>query len=396
MMKGILKGIILLTLVLMAVSAFAAIPEITQVSYNPSPAVPGTTITLLVQIENKDKVTQNGVTVQIENIYPFTVKTSDAEPNPRTVGDISAYGNALVTYTLYIDPTAENTTYELPITVLTKGDPTGKKTLYPIVISGKDPLVKVVSAPNDKLLPGEVKEISLEIQNIGTSTAYDILVELPEDRTITATGTVVERDITPLGAAEYVQSLMPGEIKTVNMKISVSPTATIKANSLPVSISYRNSTGVITTTTSTIGLNIYGNAILDATLKDQTGTLSNEQITLELFNKGPGKAEFILVTLDTNNGVITSPRQFIGTLGPNDVDTVKTGVVYTTAGDHTITATITYQDADSTPKTITINVPIKAQAATDTGTSPVLIIIIILVIVGLVWNFGFRAKNKKK
>lgn len=398
-MKNFGKIMSIMFVILMAFGALAAFPEVTQVSYDPSPAVPGSTITLIVQLQNPDSSIQKGVTVNVEDIYPFTIKTTDQNPNPSNIGDIAPYSNAIATFTVYVDPTAENQTYDIPITITTFGDPSGKKTTAQIIISGKEPLLKVISTSNEKLLPGEEKEISLTIQNVGTSTAYDVVVEMQEDRTITATGTVVERDITPLGAAtSLISEIKAGEQKTAQLRVSVSNTATIKNYTLPVKVSYRNAAGARTTDTSYIGLKVFGTAELDADLKEVVGAITAGQrteIVIEVFNKGLGKAEFTLAEISASDATVEKTKQFIGTLGPNDVDTIKTGIVFNKSGSQTVNVTISYQDADSTMKTTTIKVAVNAAAGGDGGINPILIIVVVLIIGVLVWNFYFRGKKKK-
>lgn len=395
-----LQNLLLIAMLIMvAASAYAAFPQITQVTYTPSPAVPGSTITVLIQLQNNDASVQKGVTINVENAYPFTVKTTDTNPNPNNMGDIDKYATALATFTIYVDPTAENKTYELPITITTADGTTGKKTSFPIVINGKEPTLKVVGINDDVLLPGQEKEMIYTIQNVGTSPAYDVILEMQEDRTITATGVVVGRDITPVGAATaYLPSINPGEQKTATLKVSVNTSAAVENYTLPIQISYRNAAGARTTDISYIGIRVFGNAELDAELKDITGNTAAGQtanITIEVFNKGLGKASFVLAEVSTQDGTIDKPRQFIGTLAPNDVDTLQTTATFTKSGDHTINVTINYQDADSAMKTVTIPVLVKAQTATDTGISPIVWIIVIIIIVALVWNFFFRGKKKK-
>lgn len=397
-MKLTLKGIILLAILMFTVTAFAATPEITQVTYTPNPALPGSTITIFAQAENLDSSIQKGVTLLVENQYPFTIKSDDANPNPVTIGDIGAYGKALTQFTVYVDPTAENKTYYLSITTTTSDNSTGKKSTFPIVVNGKEPILKVVMTSSDKLLPGQEKEIEYTIQNVGTSPAYDVILEMREDRTVTATGSVVERDITPLGAATaYVATINPMEQKIATLKVSVTNTATIKNYTLPIQISYRNASGTRTTDTSYVGLKVFGTAELDATLKEVTGIVAAGQkpeITIEIFNKGLGKAEFTVVELKTD-GTIEKPKQFIGALGPNDVDTVKTLITFNTAGDQVAEVTISYQDSDSIMKTKVIQIPIKATIQTTEGPNMLLILIVIVVIGFVGWNFFLKGKGKK-
>lgn len=368
--------VVFATILILMGTAFAAFPEITQVSYDPSPAVPGTTITFLVQLENKDSTAQSNIVVKVEDTYPFTVKTDESNPNPKTVGDIQAYGKALVQFTLYVDPTAENKTYSIPVTITGKGFESGKKTNHSIIVSGKEPIVKIISVTDEKLLPGEEKEINFTLQNVGTSPAYYVVLEMQEDRTVTAAGSIIERDITSIGAAATnVGTINPGETKTATLKVNVSNTATIKNNTLPIKISYNDQTGNRTENTSYVGLKVFATADLDATIKEN----ANGAITVEIFNKGLGKADFTLVELSAEGAQLEKPKQFIGTLSANDVDTVKTNITYTQT-DVTLKVKISYLDADAKQKVKEITLNPKGTAATQEGPNWILILIVLAVI----------------
>ena len=388
-MNKLLKIIMFATIIALLGTAYAAFPEVTQVSYTPSPAVPGTTITMLVQIENTDSTTQKDVIVSLEDIYPFSVKSTENEPNPKTIGDIGPYGKAMVQFTLYVDPTAENKTYSIPITVKLKNEASGKKTNQNIIVGGKDPIVKVISITDEKLLPGEEKEITFILQNVGTSPAHYVVLEMQEDRTVTATGSVVERDVTSLGAAATnVGTINPGETKSATLTISVSNTAIIKNYTLPIIVSYNNQTGERTETISYVGLKVFASANLDATIKENL----NGELTIELFNKGLGKAEFTLVELEATNATLSKPKQFIGTLGPNDVDTVKTSIEYT-GGDASLKVKISYLDSDAKQKTEEIILPLEVKATAQEGPNWLLILIILVIIGFGVWKFVLKKKK---
>lgn len=388
-MKIMGKVMFIFILISMIGSVLAAFPEVTQISYNPSPAIPGTTITFLIQLENNDSTIQKDITVRLEDTYPFTVKTDEINQNPKQVGDIQAYGKTLIQFTVYIDPTAEDKTYNIPVIVGGKYLTGGKKTNHLIVVSGKEPIIKITGITEEKLLPGEEKEITFTLQNVGTSSAHQVILEMQEDRTITPTGGIVERDITPLGAATVnVGSINPGEEKITKLKISVSNTATIKNYTLPVKVSFNNQTGDRKEITSYVGLKVFGTANLDATIKEN----NNGEITFELFNKGMGKAEFTLVEISAEGATIEKPKQFIGSLGANDVDTIKTKINYTQEYPK-INLTISYLDSDAKQKTKEIN--LNPQAKTDSQEGPNwLLILIILGIIGFgAWYFFIKKKK---
>ncbi|MDD4467827.1 MAG: hypothetical protein PHF68_01625 [Candidatus ainarchaeum sp.] len=388
-MKTIGKIMVFAIILVLIGSTLAAFPQVTQINYDPNPAVPGTTITFLVQLENLDSTTQKDITVSIEDTYPFTVKTDESNPNPKFVGNIQSYGKTLVQFNIYIDPTAENQTYNIPIIVEGKGLESKKKTYHPIIISGKEPIVKIIDVTEEKLLPGEEKEITFTLQNVGTSTAHQVVLEMIEDRTITATGGIIEREITPLGAAAIkVGSINPGEEKTTKLKISVSNNATIKNYTMPIKVSFNNQSGERTETTSYVGLKVFGNSDLDATIKEN----NNGEIIFELYNKGMGKADFTLVELTSNQATIEKPKQFIGTLNANDVDTIKTKINYT-QDNALITMKITYLDSDAKQKTKEITLQTQAKTTTQEGPNWILILIILALIGFGAWKYIIKKKK---
>jgi len=391
MRTGTRIGLFLIILLVCSVSALAAVPSVAQTSYFPSPAVPGTTIDLFIQLENNESTTTEDVVVSIDNNYPF----STVEESKKDVGDLEGSEKAFLEFKIYIDPSAENTTYTIPIRVSTKNS-LPIVTSQPIVISGKEPSVKVISVSDEKLIPGQEKTINLEIQNIGTSTAYDIVVELQEDRTVTAAGTIVEREITPLGPAlDYIGQLQSKQKQNVEIKVSVNREADLKNYTLPIKITFRDSSGASTQETSYIGFKVSGTVNIDAAIKEVTPLGAQTEITVELFNKGVGKAEFTIVEVESNFGEIEKSKQFIGALEPNDVDSFKIKITPNTTSDKELTLNISYQDTDSTQKQVKLKLAVDMGSSQTNQSNPVGSIIFLVIIVIIIY-FGWRYYKKKK
>ena len=394
----------LILLVLFIGAANAGFPQATQLTYNPSPAVPGTTITVFVQLNNTDTVAQSGVVVGIENSYPFTVEGDTS----KTIGIIDKMGQASATFTVYVDPNAENKSYTITVDT-SSNDVTGtKKVTFPILVSGKEPSLKVIESSLGKIAPGTEETVSLTIQNIGTSTAYDVIVEMQEDRTITPAGVVVERELSPIGAAAaYIAQINASEKQVGTLTISANRAAELKNYTLPIKVSYRDSSGVRQTDTSYIGLRIEGNVEFDATLKANTTPFvagQKSDATIEMFNKGAGSASFVVAEISTTAGAVDSAKQFIGSLNPNDVDSFKTGIVFDSnlkTGEQILHVTLTYQDTDATTKKETFDIPVMVYSAADgaaavgSGPNPILILIVLVVIVVVGWKL-IKRRNKKK
>jgi hypothetical protein len=400
-----MKKIILILIVFCLLIGFAsaAVPTITQFSYTPSPAVPGDTITVLVQLTNEENTDQEDVVVEIKDQYPFTVK----EESEKNLGDIEAQGKALTTFIVYVDPSAKNDTYDLPISVKTKFNSNAIVRPKEIIISGKEPIVKVINISNAKLIPGQEKEIVFELENLGTSSAYDIILELEEDRTVTTTGSVVEREITPLGTAvATINKLEAKQKANASIKVSVNREADLKNYTLPVTVSFRNSSGTRTEETSYIGFKVAGEVNMDLALKENIYLIAGEtkEITFELFNKGAGKAEFTIINMNIDFGELDKTKQFIGSLEPNDVDSFKTNIsvgVTEETQDAKIIANIEYQDTDATMKTKIVEIPIKiysaAEGAAISGVNPfagIINLIIIVVVLFVAWKGYKKFKSK--
>jgi hypothetical protein len=384
-------GLVLVILLFCSVFVLAMPPSIAQVSYSPSPAVPGTQITVLIQLENNESTIKEDVVVHIDDNYPF----STLEESEKNIGDIDKFGKALVEFKVYVDPSAENESYTIPVKVSAKNQPT-ITTDQTIIVSGKEPSIKVISVSDERLIPGQEKIITLEIQNLGTSTAYDIIVELQEDRTVTAAGTIVEREITPLGPAlDYISQLQSKQKQNVDIKVSVNREADLKNYTLPVKITFRDSSGANTQETSYIGFKVSGTVNIDAAIKEVTPLGAQTEITVELFNKGVGKAEFTIVEVESTFGEIEKSKQFIGALEPNDVDSFKIKITPTAVSDKELTLNISYQDTDSTQKQVTLKLPVDMSDGQANQSNPVGSIILLIIIVVLVY-LGWRHYKKKK
>ena len=384
-------GLVLVILLFCSVFALAMPPSIAQVSYSPSPAVPGTQITVLIQLENNESTIKENVIVHIDDNYPF----STLEESEKNIGDIDKFGKALVEFKIYVDPSAENESYTIPVKVSAKNQPT-ITTDQTIIVSGKEPSIKVISVSDERLIPGQEKIITLEIQNLGTSTAYDIIVELQEDRTVTAAGTIVEREITPLGPAlDYISQLQSKQKQNVDIKVSVNREADLKNYTLPVKITFRDSSGANTQETSYIGFKVSGTVNIDAAIKEVTPLGAQTEITVELFNKGVGKAEFTIVEVESNFGEIEKSKQFIGALEPNDVDSFKIKITPNTTSDKELTLNISYQDTDSTQKQVKLKLAVDMGGSQTNQSNPIGSIIFLVIIVIIIY-FGWRYYKKKK
>ncbi|MDD3159361.1 MAG: hypothetical protein PHQ98_00135 [Candidatus ainarchaeum sp.] len=393
------KMIIILIISLIVANFVFAAPNITQINYNPSPVVPGSTAQILLQIENPDNSSHNNLTISMNEEFPISV----VNDKTKNIGNLEKFGKTTVIFDVYIDSKAENKTYYIEFNI--EGSDLGatKTEKFPVIVFGNQPNLKIVDSSTDKLIPGQETEIELTIQNIGTSTANSTIIEMPEDRTITATGSVIERDITPLGSStKYIGEINPNEQKIVTIKIAVNKDAKLKNYNIPINLQYRTQSGEEKTDISYVGFKISGTVDFDATIKDISPILMSNlqsEITVELFNKGVGRAEFTIIDINTNAGTITKNKEFIGKLEPNDVDSIKIKLTpnqYVGMKKETIQLKINYQDVDAIEKTEIIELPIVINSVEQASgqDNSIFGLIINLIILGVIVFIGYKAYKK--
>ena len=393
----------MIILLILSTTTLAATPQITQLNYDPSPAVPGSTITVLVQIENTDNTTQKDIAVGLIDEYPFTI----VEDKEYSIGDMLGHSKALKQFKVLVSPDSENKTYNIKTSIKSANEP-AILTSFSIVVSGNAPAIKITNVSDTQLIPGQSKEITFELQNVGTSTAYDVVAELREDRTVTTTGVVIEREITPLGSAVgHIDKLGPKEKATVTINMSVSRDAQLKNYVLPAVISYRTPAGTRTSETTYMGFKVAGFVMIDAAIKDKTNFVAGQtsEVNIELFNKGVGKAEFTIVEISTDFGTVDRLKEFIGALEPNDVDSFKTSINIdpnSPTKNGNIILTISYEDTDATIKTNIITLPVRVYSTADGASvnqaSPILGIIgviILIVVIFVIWKTYKKLKHHK-
>lgn len=338
------KLLIAFAVLFLAANAAAADLVIDAVSYNPAPAIPGEYFDLFIQLKNNSKYLAEDIEFSLDlsggnernSDYPFSLGTGI---NANTVvPSIQARKNALLEYKIRVDPSALDGTYTL---VFRFNDSDALKEYnYTITVLSRQPDIKVVDASQVAVAPGQVAELELTLKNVGTSSARDILAGIQEDRTVTATGVVVEREFVAIGASfNYVKSLEPGkEIKTT-ISLAVNPDAEQKTYTVPVTIKYKDANSNEYTDTSYIGLQVVQEPEIDAVVSEIVpGVMPGgaSEVTVDLFNVGVGTAKYVVVEISTPSGKVDQEKVFIGTLEADDFDSFKIDVRFNTDIDTSV------------------------------------------------------------
>ncbi len=401
-MKHILLLLVALTLFLSTAHAL----QVTSYNVEPSPVLPGQTFTLYAYVYNETtSVAKDAQFILIlgknsqDTAYPFSIEPTDSIV--RNLGNIPAFTTVQVQYQVTVNPSATDGIYTIQL-LADSASGGGGKLEVPILIFTRTPVLTIVQSSPSTALVGETVNLQLTLKNMGVSPAYDIVVSLAEDRTVTSTGVVVERSIVPLGSAStFVGDLTIGDTKTITVPVSISPTATSKAYFVPVTIDYYDSNHSVYSSTDYIGLKVSGEPELnaypsDATPLPQAGKAS--RLSIDIFNTGLGPAKF--VTASVSSDVFTSNQSdyFIGTIESDDFDTIIIDSLVSSSvspGMYPVSVIINYKneygDVQSFTKEVQMKVYSSGEANGGNGdSSPLPLIVGILVVAGLIWWFRFR------
>ncbi len=373
-------------------------------SYEPAPAAPGGTLSVWVYIKNDSSYLSEDAKLKVELSYPLSLQPGqEAEIG---LGDIDLFKTKAVEFKILVDPKAIDGRYSIKF-LFGEGGFFKSKTELVSVLS-RTPKLEIIESDVTQLEPGQVATVNLSIKNIGGSIAKNIVVKTTEDRTVTSTGVVVEREIVSLGATtKYVEFLDPDQQTTVQMQLAVNEGAELKNYSVPITMEYYDINGTAKTDTGYLGLKVTAAPEVDAVISSVTpyafpGTTA--ELTIDLFNIGSADAKYVTVELSGEGVEIAEPKQFIGTLEADDFDSFKTSAKFSQAvqpGQQLpITLKIIYKDPEQQtqvkPKQLSLKVLTAAEMQATAGIGPAAIIIglfsLAVQLIGLyvVARFGYR------
>lgn len=351
-----LKNLILVLLFMTALPAMAyAIDiDINSSNYEPAPATPGNLFTLWVHVKNTTPYEAEDVVFELKYEYPFSLPAGESATEE--IGTIRPNQIVLVQKNILVEGGAPDGTYEIEMKV---GDnSTVSRTVKKsIVVQNVAPVLEVVGSSVTEAMPGENVAVTLELKNVGTSSAHDIVVKIAEDRTVTTTGVVVERDIVPLGASSaYINEIRTGGTGEAELMLGVNNDADLKNYTLPIAITYYDSQGTQRSSSSYIGIKVSADPEIDLVISEISPVAyigGKSVISFDIFNVGAASARYVVVEVSANGIAVSDPKQFIGTLEADDFDSFKSTFDFsgTEAGEKTITVKLTYKDQENQPST---------------------------------------------
>lgn len=383
-------------LAIFAVCMFASLAsagglDVNTFNYEPAPASPGASFDLWVHVKNDNYAEADEALFEIEVDYPFSIGSQSSTVD---LGVMKPYQISVVRYTVNVDPTVSDGTYKLYAKVGHEKK-IDKKVPIDITINTEKPVIEMIEGSVIRAAPGDEASAKFLIKNIGSSIASDIIVKIEEDRTVTSTGVVVEREILPLGSSsQYIESLAAGEKKEISMLVSVDNDADLKTYTVPVTINYFDRDRNSLSTTSYLGVKVTAEPELDSVISDGSAgipSVGTSDMRINLFNVGVATAKFVVVSMESDVLNIHEPKQFIGTLEADDFDSFNSAVSVepgTPPGEYAIDLEVTYKDQENKDKVkqipLTFNV-VAGASGEDSGLAGLFNLVFLIVVLLVVW-----------
>ncbi len=337
--------------------AWAAENDVVMTSYNyePAPVEAGQTFELWIHVANNSGQNINDLTASSKFEYPFSLPVDEVNEQP--LGALTPAGTALVHYEyIKVDPNTPSGEYKFDFKVGPQNG-IGRNYSIKIKVTQKKPDIELIGAEFEpKLLnPGlEQGKAKLVLKNLGKTAAYDVKtsMDIPIEGPGMTGDMVAKYHVKPLGSPlSYLDKILPGEEKTVELNFSVDRDADLKTYLIPLKIDYKNENNAEFTLDRQIGAEVTDQADLDVVLVavDPPAVLgSTSKVSMDVFNAGGATANYVVAEPASDEAEKIVPEKvFIGTLEPDDFDSLTFQLqakADAKPGVHPIKVKLTYRD----------------------------------------------------
>ncbi|MEM4311657.1 MAG: hypothetical protein QXX95_04645 [Nitrososphaerales archaeon] len=253
-----------------------------------------------------------------------------------------------LTFHLNLDDNAQIGIYQIPLilnwnTSLTKGIKDVKSLLVPL--KGKVKLS--LTSENRVLTPGQINEVQVQLNNIGTATAYDLSLSL-----------VLPPQLSLLNTLPKISKLESNSKESISLQLYVAPNTALIPFSLSFTVTYKDAYGNSKTISETLGFQVKSIKPTTFQISSSTNTLNSEeinQVKLKVKNITPFKIKDLQVFLSTQiplSLLDSDGKFFLGDLeaGHELEFPVKLYIAPTSLKVASITLSFTYTDESEMSK----------------------------------------------
>lgn len=319
------KYVLFVVMLLCATVALAQGPEgkpgiiVQDIKYEPYPANPGHYVDVWLKIENFGDIDANGFTVELRPKYPFSLDPGDNAT--KTFGKILSHQAVLVKYTVRIDENAVEGETLLHYAYKHDGQIRWQDSDMTIFIRTSDANIAVNSIMAERIAPGAVSPVAIELENMADSTLTDVNVKLG------LTGS--DLPFVPINSTseKKIYKIVPGEKATALFYLMALPDAVSNTYKIPIEITFKDGTGANYTKNSIIGLLVGANPdlsiVIDKSEIYKKGDTGN--IVLKFINKGLSDIKLMNIVMQPskNYDIISGDEVYVGKIDSDDYETAE-------------------------------------------------------------------------
>ncbi len=284
---------------------------------DPSPLSAGGSFDIWFDITNLQSYTVRNVQISLVDKFPFTIKNTGERAI--LINEMKPGEKRSIKYSVSINKDINEDTYQLGLqyysdkldAIVSKNFNLDIKTTSVIVGATNVRLIP------ERVRPGEVANLEVDILNAASSSINDISAELGLGGTVFVTlGETSEKKI---------RQLAPNAKVTLNYKLIVNSEAESKVYTIPLSITYYDQLGGKYTRNNTIGIPVYAKPEYNVDLENTEVFINGQagEVTVSFANKGNSGIKFLSIELLKSGDykIISNPRIYIGNLESDDFET---------------------------------------------------------------------------
>ncbi len=276
------------------VMGYAPALDTVLISQSPYPVQPGGNVNIEVEIQNNGYTEASDIVVEIVIKDPF--RLLPGEEVKKTFVQIPGKGSVKTSYNLHVNESAITGDYEIKFNMYPSATPGVYTTgTISINVQGEAELIldSLETVPS-KIEPGGLASLIVKIKNIGTGSANRLSLELNSSHD----------ELIPVLAkgSAYIGDLVPDQIKTAELELSISTEAEHKTYTLTLTAEYRDENNTATEKEFSVGIPVTGSILLEI-IKIEPNYNRNT-LKIEVANKGTTEAKSLEAKLVIDNETI--------------------------------------------------------------------------------------------
>ncbi len=204
-----------------------------------------------------------------------------------------------------------------------------------------------VSSSPEEVAPGQIIEISIEIENIFEETVYELNVKLDLSE---------EVPFAPYQSSSerFLNELDEGDEEKFNFELIALPSTRSGVYKIPVEIRYKDSEGNYSSKKELISLTINSKPELKVSLTDSVVLIKGKEntILIKLINSGLADVKFVYLITSDSKGIkfLSEKEQYLGDIDTDDFDSVRYSAYIDAEAPTLITLPIILKFKDATNK----------------------------------------------